>query len=142
MSFRILNFLDVKDLYNSNIILNSKLVHLVDMNTLQIEKDFLNKYPDNKVYLLVKKSPERCNTTDDFNDQLVDLPMSLLEALVYGMAMYAHSSGIISQESGTYQSGVNPFAKRYEEAIEKAIANQFIYPQGTEYLDVQKRGYV
>lgn len=139
---KILNFLDVKDLFDSNIILNSKLVHLVDMDTIQIEKDFLYKYPNNKIYLLVKKAPERCNTNDDFNNQLVDLPMSLLEALIYGMAMYAHSSGIISQESATYQSGINPFTKRYEEALTKAIANQFIYPQGTDHLDVQKRGYV
>lgn len=126
----ILNYIEAKDDKDSDLSINNKGVFLVDKNTIQVDQNLLNKYTNNTLHILYKKSPEMVTISKTIQEQYVDLPISLLECLIFGMAYYAHTIGIITADMSKAYGGltVDNLKKTYESSIQKAMAYQ-ITPQ-------------
>lgn len=138
-----MQILDIQDDHNSDILLNERLVHLIDTFTIQVERELLNKYSSNKLHILFKKHPELVDSTKEANTQNVDIPIELVECVILGMAAKAHSMGFLSNDPRTGTSYVqNPYIDRYEAAIKKAIDNGFIMPTRMGRKDWDMKGFV
>lgn len=138
-----MQILDIQDDYNSDILLNERLVHLIDTFTIQVERELLNKYGENNLHILFKKHPELVDSTKEANTQNVDIPIELVECVIFGMAAKAHSMGFLSNDPRTGTSYVqNPYIDRYEAAIKKAIDNGFIMPTRMARKDWNMKGFV
>lgn len=138
-----MQILDIQDDYESDILLNERLVHLIDTFTIQVERELLNSHKDNTLHILFKKHPELVNSKIDASTQNVDIPIELVECVILGMAAKAHSMGFLSNDPRTGTSYVqNPYIDRYEAAIKKALDNGFIMPTRMARKDWNVKGFV
>lgn len=138
-----MQILKITDNYNNDILLNERGVHMVDTFNIQVEKDLVNKYAENSLHILYKKHPNLCVTDKLAEDQYVDAPIELLEVLLLGMSVKAHTMGFLTTDPRTGQSYVqNPYIDRYEMAIKKALDAGIIQSTSNKRQDLRKKGFV
>jgi len=137
-----MKILNIEDKHKSDIRLNERLVHTIDVNTLQVEKALLQKFKDNSLYVLYKDSPKLCK---DYlsNKQIVDIPQFLIEVLVLGMAVKAHGMGALTNDPRTGTSYVqNPYIDRYELAIKKVLDYGYLPPNRINTRSIEMKGFI
>lgn len=135
--------LDVQDAYGNTYSTNEYGIHKIDDMTIQVEKAILNKYSSNTLYIRYKDHPNLCVMNIPASQQIVDIPIELLECVLLGMSVKAHTMGFLTTDPRTGQSYVqNPYIDRYEMAIKKAIANGYIQPTRLERKDWEQKGFV
>lgn len=116
---------------------------MVDTFNIQVEKDLVNKYAENSLHILYKKHPNLCVTNKLAEEQYVDAPIELLEVLLLGMSVKAHTMGFLTTDPRTGQSYVqNPYIDRYEMAIKKALDAGIIQSTSNKRQDLRKKGFV
>lgn len=62
------NILDIKDEYKNDIMYDDKFVFIKNYNTLQVDKSFIDKYPNNNLHLIVKMNPKLIEIDDDIKE--------------------------------------------------------------------------
>lgn len=62
------NILDIKDNYKNDIMYDDKFVFIKNYNTLQVEKDFIERYPNNDLHIIVKMNPKLIEIDDDIRE--------------------------------------------------------------------------
>ena len=135
-----MKILNIEDKHKSDIRLNERLVHTIDVNTLQVEKALLQKFKDNSLYVLYKDSPKLCK---DYlsNKQIVDIPQFLIEVLV--LAVKAHGMGALTNDPRTGTSYVqNPYIDRYELAIKKVLDYGYLPPNRINTRSIEMKGFI
>ncbi len=138
-----MQILDIQDDYQTEIRLNEQKVHKVDTFTIQVEKELLERYDDNTLHILYKRHPKLVDSAIPAQDQKVDIPIELLECILLGMAVKAHSMSILTNDPRTGSSYVqNPYIDRYELAIKKALENGYITSTNFVRKDYKKKGFV
>ena len=137
-----MKILDVQDKYQSDIRLNERLVHTINSNTLQVERELLTEHKDNSLYVLYKVPPKLCKEYLT-NKQIVDIPQALIEALILGMAVKAHGMGALTNDPRTGGSYVqNPYIDRYELAIKKVLDYGYLPPLRINTRTIQTKGFI
>lgn len=68
ISKTIQNILDIKDDYNNDIMYDDKLVFIKNYNTIQVDRNFIDKYEKNNLHLIVKINPKLIEIDDDIKE--------------------------------------------------------------------------
>lgn len=138
-----MNILDIQDDYGTKINLNDEYVHTINSTTIQVEKRLLKKHKDNNLHILIREQPKLVDSSLKPEDQMLDLPIELIECLLLGLAVKAHNMGVLTNDPRTGSSYVtNPYIDRYEQAIKKAIDYGYIPAQTLERKDFCRKALV
>lgn len=135
--------IEIKDDYNTPIVLNEEFVHNVNPDVIQVEKSLVNRYENNKLHILYTKSPKMVSDTLPADQQIVDIPIQLLECLILGIASKASNIGQLTQDPRTGTSYMpNVYIERYELAVKKAVNEGFLYQVGLNKRTVSTKGFI
>lgn len=139
-----MKILDIKDKYNSDIVLNDRYVYSITQDKIQVEHALLKVHSDNSLYILFKEFPTLCTTDIEPQNQKVDLPIELIEVLILGMAVKAYGMGALTNDPRTGTSYVqNPYIDRYELAIKKAIDSGYLHEESIQsFRSVSTKGFI
>ena len=142
----ILQILDIQDNHSTDIKLNTKVVHNTKgMHKIQVEKWLLEKYKDNALDILVRLQPDMLKNDGDNTDldQIVDLPMQLINLLILGMSVKAHSIGVLTVDPRTGTPyNINPYIERYQIELKTAQYLGYLPAQVNVMRDVTNTYFV